>query len=627
MAGGYMGRIGFVNLSTGEIREDKLDDTLARDFIGGYGLGVRILFEHLKKGIDPLGPENILGFTTGPLTGTKTPTGGRYMAVCKSPLTGGWGDANSGGYFGSEMKAAGWDAVFVTGIAPTPQYLLVTNEGLTLKDASHLWGEDTAETEAMIKAELDNAKIRFACIGPASENLSLISGIINDKGRAAARSGMGAVMGSKKLKALAVFGTGKTPVADAVRLDELRKDFIQKFRESEGFPDILTKYGTCGLTGALITGGATPIKNWLLAGAQAFPDMEKVTDPDTVIAAQERKFACANCPIACGGIFKVPEGPYPLEEAHKPEYETVGSFGAMCLNTDLNSIIKMNDMCNRGGLDTISAGSVISFAMECHENGILTQNDMDGIDLTWGNADAMVTLLDKIIRREGFGDILADGVRVAAQKIGKGADACAIHVGGQEPGLHNALFLPSRGTGFVCDPTPGRHTAAPMARLDAGSATIAPYSELEFSGFEKYEYKSKGPASAVSSNYAQIGNCAGVCLFPTIFFGFFPLIDFLNAVTGWDMGMDEALKTGARVQALRKCFNVREGITAADQKLPPRMIGDPPKDEGPLQGVTIDMETLAREYHKAMGWDAETGNPAEDTVEALGLKDLVGKFG
>jgi aldehyde:ferredoxin oxidoreductase len=627
MTGGYMGRIGFVDLSTGEIREEKLDPALTRDYIGGYGLGARVLFEHQKKGVDPLGPENILGFTTGPLTGTKTPTGGRYMAVSKSPLTGGWGDANSGGYFGSELKAAGWDAVFVSGIASTPQYLMITNDGISIKDASHLWGKDTVDTEAMLKQELNNTKIRFAAIGPASENLSLISGIINDTGRAAGRSGVGAVMGSKRLKAMAVFGTGKTPIADDARLDELRKAFIQKFRESEGFPDVLTKYGTCGLTGALITGGATPIKNWLLAGAQAFPDMEKVTDPDTVIAAQERKYACASCPIACGGIYKVADGPYAVEDAHKPEYETVGSFGAMCLNNDLNSIIKLNDMCNRSGLDTISAGSVLAFAMECREKGILTKNDMDGIDLTWGNAGAMVTMLDKIIRREGFGDILADGVKAAAEKIGKGAAACAIHVGGQEPGLHNALFLPSRGTGFVCDPTPGRHTAAPMARLDAGSAVIAPYPELEFQGFEKYEYKRKGPASAVSSNYSQVCNCAGVCLFPTIFFGFFPALDFLNAVTGWDMSMKEALETGARIQTLRKCFNVREGITAADQKLPPRMIGDPPKEAGPLKGVAIDMESLAREYHKAMGWDAETGTPTDETVEALGLKDLVRKFG
>ncbi|MCJ7830346.1 MAG: hypothetical protein MUP74_03065, partial [Desulfobacterales bacterium] len=483
MTGGFMGKIGFVDLSTGKVCEEKLDEKLARDFIGGYGLGVRTLFAHQAKGADPLGPESMLGFTTGPLTGTKTPTGGRYMAVCKSPITGTWGDANSGGFFGAELKAAGWDAVFVSGKAASPQYLLVTNEGIQIKDASHLWGKDTTETEAALKQALGNSKIRMAAIGPASERLSLISGIVNDAGRVAGRSGVGAVMGAKKLKAVVVHGNAKVPVADEAKLDQLRKDFVKQLREAQGFPAALMKYGTCGLTGALITSGATPIKNWQLAGDQAFPGMETVTDPETVIRPQVRKYACANCPIACGGIYKVAEGAYAVEEAHKPEYETVGAFGAMCLNNDWASIIKLNDMCNRSGLDTISAGSVIAFAMECYEKGIISKSDTDGIDLTWGNAEAIVKMLDKIIRREGFGDVLADGVKVAAQKIGKGADACAIHVGGQEPGLHNALFLPSRGTGFVCDPTPGRHTAAPMARLDAGSAVIAPYPELQFQGF------------------------------------------------------------------------------------------------------------------------------------------------
>jgi aldehyde:ferredoxin oxidoreductase len=626
MAGGYTGKIGFVDLGNGEIREEKLDEAVARGFIGGYGLGVRVLYERQKKGVDPLGPENILGFTTGPLTGTRTPTGGRYMAVCKSPLTGGWGDANSGGYFGSELKSAGWDAVFVSGIASRPTYLLITDKGIELRNASHLWGLDTCQTEARLAQETGNSKIRMTSIGPAAEKLSLISGIINDGGRAAARSGVGAVMGSKRLKAVVVHGTGRVAVADAGRLDELRKDFIQKMREAGGFVDVLMKYGTCGLTGALITGGATPVKNWLLAGAKALPEMERITDPDTVIAAQVRKYACANCPIACGGIYRAAQGRYPAEETHKPEYETVGAFGAMCLNTDLGSIIKLNDMCNRSGLDTISAGSVIAFAMECYEKGIISKSDLDGLDLAWGKPDAMIALLDKIIRREGFGDVLADGVRIAAQKIGKGADACAMHVGGQEPGLHNALFLPGRGTGYVCDPTPGRHTATPMARLDGASAAVAPYPELKFPHFEKYEYRRKGPASAVTSKYLQIGNCAGVCLFPTVFFGFFALIDFLKAATGWDMDMAEALETGGRIQTLRKCFNLREGIVAGDSRLPLRMAGSPPKADGPLKGVTIDIESLAEEYHKAMGWDAKTGTPLDATIESLGLKGLVKQF-
>jgi aldehyde:ferredoxin oxidoreductase len=595
---------------------------MARNFIGGYGLGARILFENQRGGVDPLGPENILGFTTGPLTGTPVPTGGRYMAVCKSPLTGGWGDANSGGYFGSELKAAGWDAIFVSGISEAPQYLWVTNDGLMLKDASHLWGKDTTETEDLLREELEG-KIRVASIGPAGERKSLITGIVNDKGRVAGRSGVGAVMGAKRLKAVAVRGTEKVPVTDENSMDELRKTFVKVLREMKGFARTLMDYGTSGLTGALVAGGATPIKNWILAGEQAFPTVDKIADGQKVIAYQTRKYGCANCPIACGGIFNVSEGAYPVEEAHKPEYETIAAFGTMCLNDDLLSIIKLNDMCNRSALDTISAGSVIAFAMECYENGIITNSDTDGIELTWGNAGAIVAMLEKIIHREGLGDILADGVRVAAQRIGKGAEELAIHVGGQEPGLHNALFLPGRGTGFVCDPTPGRHTAgAPMARLDTGSPVFAPYPQLKFHGFERLEYRSKGPASAISSNYWQVGTCAGVCLFPVLFFENYPLLEFLNAATGWDMDVAEALQAGARIQTIRQAFNLRENIKPSDVKLPPRMAGIPPKNGGPLAGVTIDIDTLAAEYREAMGWDPETGHPTEDTVQRLGLTQI-----
>ena len=628
MTGGYRGRIGFVDLSTGEIKEERLDEKLARDFIGGYGLGVRVLFERQKGGVDPLGPENILGFTAGPLTGAPVPTGSRYMAVCKSPLTGGWGDANTGGYFGSELKSAGWDAIFVSGIAAAPRYLLVTDEGMELKDASDLWGRDTIDTEDKLREDLGVSRLRVACIGPASERLSLITGIVNDRGRVAARSGVGAVMGSKRLKAVAVHGKGKVAIGDKGRLDQLRKAFVKELRDAGGFPKALVDYGTCGLTGTLVAAGATPVKNWLLAGEQAFPTVGKIGDGDTVIQYQTKKYGCANCPIACGGIFNVSKGPYPVAEVHKPEYETLGAFGPMCLNDDLLSIIKMNDMCNRSGLDTISAGSALAFAMECFEKGIISTTDTEGVELTWGNAEAMIAMLEKIIRREGFGDILADGVKVAASKIGKGAEAYAVHVGGQEPGLHNALYLPGRGTGFVCDPTPGRHTAgAPTARLDAGKAVIAPYPELQFHGLGQYEYGNKGAASATVSSYWQVGACAGVCLFPVIFFGNYPLLDFLNAVTGWDMDMAEVLKTGARIQTLRQAFNIREGIRPSGIKLPPRMAGIPPKSEGPLAGITIDIDTLSSEYYKGMGWDPETGNPSEASLERLGLKELTETYG
>jgi aldehyde:ferredoxin oxidoreductase len=549
------------------------------------------------------------------------------MAVCKSPLTGGWGDANSGGYFGAELKAAGWDAIFVTGKAPAPKYIAIFDEHIEIKDATHLWGRDTVETEKFIRKDAADKKMRIASIGPASEKGSLISGIVNDAGRIAARSGLGAVMGAKKLKAVAVRGTGKAAVADKDALDRLRKVFIKEMKNMGGFAQMLMKHGTCGLTGGLVAAGATPVKNWRYTGVQSFPNLDKIADADAVIAYQSRKYGCANCPIACGGIFNVTGGKYPVGETHKPEYETIGAFGTMCMCDDLESIIKLNEMCNRSGLDTISAGTTLAFAMECFENGIISQSDTDGIALTWGNAEAMIAMLQKMITREGFGDILADGVKVAATKIGKGSDKFAMHIGGQEPGLHNALYLPSRGTGFVCDPTPGRHTAAPMARIDGGPGQFAPYTELKIEQFDRYTYTGKGPMSATASKYLQVGSSAGICIMPMMFFGNFPLIEFFNAVTGWDLDAAEVLTTGARIQTLRHCFNLREGIRPADVKLPRRMAGDPPQTEGPVAGITLDMDSLAQEYRQAMGWDPDSGQPERKTLEKLGLTNLVKTHG
>jgi aldehyde:ferredoxin oxidoreductase len=265
--------------------------------------------------------------------------------------------------------------------------------------------------------------------------------------------------------------------------------------------------------------------------------------------------------------------------------------------------------------------------MECFENGIISESDMDGVALTWGNTDAMIVMLEKIIAREGFGDVLADGVKRAAEKIGNEADVFAVHVGGQEPGLHSPLLLPGRGVGYIGDPTPGRHTAAPMARIDAGAGAAAPYPELSLEGFERYDYTGKGPLGAKLSSYLQVGNCAGICLMPMIFFGNYPLLEFFNAVTGLDMDLAEVLMTGARIQTLRQCFNMREGIAYSGIKLPGRLAGRPPMKEGPLSGVTVDVENLTAEYFQAMGWDPVNGEPQEATLEKLGLVQLIKKYG
>src|SRR4030043_703828 len=339
MSGGYMGKILWVNLSTGKIKVEKPKASLYKDFIGGYGIGAMFLYARQKAGVKPLGPDNTLGLITGPLTGTPAIVGTRFVAVAKSPITGGWGDANSGGDFGPHLKFAGYDAVFFTGIAPTPVYLLIDNGKAELRKADKLWGKDTWETESLLKDELGK-DVRVACIGPTGESLSLISCIINNKGRAAGRSGLGAVMGSKKLKAVVVRGNQKVPVAREPELKEARTKHIGQLG---GAVEAFRKFGTCAGMNPLVQAGDTPVKNWK-GTALDFTSAAAISDQN-VINLQERKYGCWQCPVACGGHMKPGTGQYKYPaEVHKPEYETLAAFGSMCLNDNLESIIKATDI-------------------------------------------------------------------------------------------------------------------------------------------------------------------------------------------------------------------------------------------------------------------------------------------
>ena len=443
MLNGYMGKILFVDLSKGEIKEEALDEKICRDFIGGYGIGARILYSRQKAGVDPLGPENTLGLISGPLTGTPVPTGARYAAVAKSPLTGGWGDANSGGDFGPYLKFAGFDAVFFTGISPKPVYLLIDNGKAELKDAGYLWGKDAYETEDILMAEYGKES-RVACIGQAGEKLALISCIMTDHGSTAGRSGLGAVMGSKKLKAVVARGTMDVPIADRDAPENLRVEKIKELR-APGPSDITignapstapaqvhitrrtaaTARSRTGVALVLLTSLTVPVSTVMF--------LQPVWRRDPV-AGTARSLVKQS--------IKEGEGEYKYAAgSRRPEYETDAAFGPNCANSNTESISMANDICNRAGLDTISGGTVIGFAIELYENGILTKKDTDGIDLKWGNHQAMVAMTAKLANREGLGDILADGVKVAAEKIGKGAEKFAVHIGGQELGMHDPKLI------------------------------------------------------------------------------------------------------------------------------------------------------------------------------------------
>ncbi len=592
MISGYMGKILWVNLSTGEIKVETPDDSLYKDYIGGYGIGVKMLYDRMKPGADPLGPENILGLITGPLTGTPIPAGARYAAVGKSPLTGGWGDANSGGYFGPYLKFSGYDGVFFTGISKKPVYLLIDEGKAELKDASHLWGKSAYETEETLEAQYGKQS-RVVCIGPAGEKKSLIASIMTDKGSAAGRSGLGAVMGSKKLKAVVARGTMPVNVADKAAAERLRKEHIQSLKmPGFGGIDSLHRFGTSAMTDQSAHSGDTPVRNWGGVGVKDLPDVTGLKAE--VLETYVKKLGgCWHCPVACKAVLKEGTGEYKYPEGiRRPEYETQGSFGALCGNSDTESINMINYICNGYGLDTISAGTVMAFAIECYENGIINKKDTGGIELKWGNHKALVAMTEKMAKREGIGDKLADGVKVAAQKIGKGAEKYAVHVGGQEVGMHDpklAFMGEFAAARYQMDATPGRHTQ----------------------GF--------GPGSFSG----HIVNASGLCM---IGFGFGggpqKLTDFYNAVTGLNFSIADILKAGERIAVLRHLFNLREGICELDWKPHPRIIGDPPQKEGPLAGVTADIEHQIYWCLGALDWNKNSTKPSKQKLIELGLKDI-----
>ena len=595
MIAGYMGKLLFVNLSTGEINEEAPDESLYRDFIGGYGIGARILYSRQKGGVDPLGPDNMLGLITGPLTGSPAIGGSRYQAVAKSPLTGGWGDANSGGHFGPYLKFAGYDGVFFTGISEKPVYLFVDNEKAELKDATHLWGKDTYETEDTLRAE-HGKRSRAICIGPAGERLARVACIITHKGDAAGRSGLGAVMGSKKLKAVVAMGDKKVPIADMETAKRLRQEQIADLKES-GFLKRFHHNGTGGHGDWSAHAGDTPVKNWGGIGVIDLPDVSGL-NVSKVVTNIAKRIGCWNCPAACKGSLKAGTGEYKYPaENHRLEYETIGAFGANCANTYVESINMASHLCNAYGMDTISAGSIIAFAMECYENGIITKADTDGIELTWGNHQALVAMTEKMVKREGFGDVLADGIKLAAEKIGKGAEEFAVHSGGQEMGMHDPKLDNAPGLGgkaaaamYKMDATPGRHT------------------------------QDFGPHGFMNHLNNAMGTCMIIFMWPTARGPYAQRV--INAVTGLERSMEELLKAGERIANLRHVFTLREGINPLDRFIHPRIIGRPPQKDGPLADVSPDIEAQTYWCLGALDWDRITTKPSKNKLLELGLDDL-----
>ncbi len=624
---GYMGKILFVNLTNYTYEELKLDESIYRDYIGGYGLGVRVIYERMRAQVDPLGPENILGFVAGTFVGTKSHGAGRFSVVTKSPLTNGWADCGCGGYFGPRLRSTGYDGVFVVGQSEKPVYLWITDTTIEFRDASHLWGKDSTETEIILKQELGNA-VAIASIGQAGENLSKISGIMHDEGRAAGRQGIGAVMGSKHFKALAVNGSLKVPIANQtdfeIVFDQMREDIKNK----TGMAKNIGKYGTATVYAKNTVIQDAPIQNWKGISAEQYPleKASKLSGPNYE-QYHKKRYACAQCAIGCGAILELKELNNKTNLTHRPEYETIAAFGSILLIDDEVTVIKANDLCNRYGFDTISAGATIAFAMECYEKGFITDKDTEGISLNWGNKEAVLPLLELMCKREGFGAILADGVKIAAEKIGQGSEEFAIHVGGQELSMHDPRCWPGFGYGYVLDPTPGRHTTGGVGFIEHGwsdKELVQHNYMFDYLGPEKYNYNSKGKPLAVLNQWFQFFNSTGMCLFTNFAYNHYPMLEAFRAITGWeDFDLNEALTAGERINTLRHCFNVREGLNPQSFTLPQRILGVPPLPSGPTAGVTIDMETVKTSYYEELDWDISTAKPSKDKLDSLKLADLV----
>jgi len=609
MSKGFFNKILWIDLTNETFEEQEISDEIIRQYIGGFGLGVKLLYDNLPAKVDPLGPEAILGIFPGLLTSTVAPFTGRFMVVGKSPLTGGWGDANCGGYFGPEIKKCGYDGILFKGKATTPKIVTIIDGQKEIVDASDLWGLDVVELEDKLKEKYGN--IQAASIGQSGENLSLISGIVNDKGRLAARSGLGAVMGSKKLKALVLKGNKKIDLADKDTLVKLSQEYNKRLQNNNSpVTNLMRTMGTSGSITLHTMTTDTPIKNWDGTWKEDFPkDRWDKFDGEVFLKYKQKSYGCFSCPLLCGAICEVPE--LGIKETHRPEYETCATFGHLCLNDDLMSIFRVNDLCNRAGMDTISAGGTVAFAIECYENGILTKDETDGLELTWGNASAIIELTKKIINREGIGDLLADGVKIASEKIGKGSEKFAIHAGGQELAMHHPRVIKYIGSAYAFDPTPGKHTTA---ALDNYTGPLFQPNGL-FEGFT-YPRKFRRPgddrkkAGRLLTGLWQSLNSLGFCYF-VILQQKYPLTGLINAATGWDIDMEEIITTGLRIQTLRQAFNLREGVDTLKNKLPERALA--------FDDYLEDYQGVIEE----MGWNPDNGYPTKETLADLNLDFLI----
>lgn len=625
MVTGYTGTIFRVDLSHFKISQEHPDPLFYRRYFGGWGFIAYYLMKETAPGIDPLGPENKLIIAPGVVTGAPIACSGRGAIGAKSPLTGGFGAAESGGFFSAELKHAGCDAVIIEGQSSTPVYLWIHDGELEIREASHLWGRDTGDTLDMIRHELQTPTARAAMIGVAGEKLARIACVMDGEKDAYGRSGMGAVMGSKRLKAVVARGTLGTSVADRDKLRHYTQKLVKDLKET---PSQLHLWGTGGDLTSMVEQGNLPTRNFRDG---EFPSPKRISsmywkEHGELIGME----GCYACPIRCKKVVQISE-PWTVDPRYGgPEYETEAALGSDCGVEDETALFKANELCNRYSLDTIQTGACIAFAMECYEHGLLSSDDLGNIQLRFGNGEAMVKMVEMIAHREGFGNILAEGTMRAAKQIGKGADQFAVHVKGQEVPMHEPRLKRVLGVGYAVSPTGADHV---HNLHDTGITSEDGLGMFRSFGLlEPLALDDLGPRKVQALTYRQhfvtLLNSIGFCFFYTFQPNATPfeVTDIVRAVTGWDTTLYELMNGGRRILTMARIYNLREGFTAHDDWLPPRFFK--PTTSGALNETKVNPEKLRHAiqlYYELMGWDKETGVPSMTTLGQLDI-DWAGKY-
>lgn len=599
--GGYAGRYLRIDLSQSKVNVEKLEEEVARKYWGGRGWGGYLLLKELKPGIDPFSPENKVFFLTGPLQGTLTPYSPRFVVLTKSPLAGTFTRAVSGGQWAPELKFAGYDGLILEGRSQKPVFILISDEKVEIRDATHLWGMTTGETENAIRKELKDKTVRVLSIGPAGERKVRFASVMHES-RAAARGGTGAVMGSKHLKAIAVRGTGDVGIADLSRFKRLLVEAYDSIKKDPASPSRI-KYGTTGTVAVAHELGVIPVKNFSRGVFEGIEGLMAETMREKIVIHDESCFACA---LPCGKLSLIKEGPYAGTVLQGPQYETIGLLGSNCGISDIEVVARANYLCNEFGMDTISAGNVIAYAMEAFQKGILKKQDTDGMEMRFGDPDILLNWINRIAKREGFGHQLGEGVKAFSQELGKDAEKFAMHSKGQEMASFEPRSVVGMGLLYATASTGANHSFGPTFREEM-----------------KHPLTGKGKAKIVVENqnsYCLMDSLI-YCSFSRYGLNHHTRMQFLSAVTGWDYHPEEIENQTHRIYTAERLFNLREGFEKKDDTLPFRSLYEPMPD-GPSRGNVVPLEEMLPQYYALRGWDTN-GEPSKERLRELGLREFI----